>query len=43
VDREGLALAVITADKKELVAHEKALDRLDEASGGDCVWRRQGG
>ena len=43
VDREGLVLSVITADKKELVAHEKALDRLDEASGGDCVWRRQGG
>jgi DNA polymerase-3 subunit epsilon len=40
VDREGLVLAVIAADKKELVAHEEALDRLDEASGGDCVWRR---
>ncbi len=40
VDREGLILAVIIADKKELAAHEKALDRLDEASGGDCVWRR---
>jgi DNA polymerase-3 subunit epsilon len=43
VDREGLTFAVIKADKKELEAHEKALDRLDEASGGDSVWRRSDG
>jgi DNA polymerase-3 subunit epsilon len=43
MNREGLVLTVIAADKKELAAHEKALDRLDEASGGDCVWRRQDG
>ena len=43
MNREGLVLTVIAADKKELTAHEKALDRLDEASGGDCVWRSQDG
>jgi DNA polymerase-3 subunit epsilon len=40
VDREGLVLKVIAASTKELKAHEAALDRLDESSEGDCLWRR---
>jgi len=40
LDRKGLVLKVIEPDAEELAAHEAALDRLDEAAGGPCVWRR---
>ena len=43
LDREGLVLKVIEPDARELAAHEAALDRLDEAAGGPCVWRRLDG
>jgi DNA polymerase-3 subunit epsilon len=43
LDREGLVLKVIEPDAGELAAHEAALDRLDEAAGGPCVWRRLDG
>ncbi len=34
------ALKVLQATKTELTAHEKNLDRLDEAAGQACVWRQ---
>ena len=40
VDRKGLVLKVIPASDGELAAHESLLDRLDEDSGGECLWRR---
>lgn len=35
-------LAVVRASAEELHAHEAWLARLDEASGGTCLWRRLG-
>lgn len=40
LDRKGLVLKVIEPDADELAAHEAALERLDQAAGGPCVWRR---
>jgi DNA polymerase III subunit epsilon len=40
VSRKGLTLVVQRATADELAAHEAALDRLDEATGGICLWRR---
>ena len=34
-------LVVLRATEDELAAHEKVLDRIDKASGGKTVWRRQ--
>lgn len=34
------AVPVLHADAAELAAHERRLDVVDEASGGNCVWRR---
>lgn len=39
ISRKGLQLVVLRATAEELAAHEAALDRLDEASGGACLWR----
>jgi DNA polymerase-3 subunit epsilon len=43
LDRKGLVLKVVEPDADELAAHEAALDRLDQAAGGPCVWRRLDG
>jgi DNA polymerase III subunit epsilon len=40
VSRKGLALVVQRASAEEIAAHEEALDRLDKAVGGPCLWRR---
>ncbi len=40
LDRQGLVLPVIEPSAEELAAHEAALDRLDSAAGGVCVWRQ---
>jgi DNA polymerase-3 subunit epsilon len=40
VRRKGLKLVVQRASDAELAAHEAALDRLDKAAGGPCLWRR---
>ncbi len=40
LDRKGLVLKVVEPDADELAAHEATLDRLDQASGAPCVWRR---
>jgi DNA polymerase-3 subunit epsilon len=40
IRRKGLKLVVRRATDEELAAHEAALDRLDKASGGKCLWRR---
>jgi DNA polymerase-3 subunit epsilon len=37
---ERPVLSVVRASAAELEAHEQWLQRLDEASGGSCVWRR---
>jgi DNA polymerase-3 subunit epsilon len=39
VQRDGLVLVVQRASPEELAAHEAALDRLDVATGGGCLWR----
>jgi DNA polymerase-3 subunit epsilon len=39
VDREGLELVVPKASADELEAHEAVLDRIEKASGEQCVWR----
>ncbi|UCC13310.1 MAG: DNA polymerase III subunit epsilon [Gammaproteobacteria bacterium] len=39
VDRSGIELVVLKASADEIDAHEAALDRIDEAVGGRCVWR----
>jgi DNA polymerase-3 subunit epsilon len=39
VQRDGLVLVVQRASPEELAAHEAALDRLDVATGGRCLWR----
>lgn len=39
INRTGLQLVVQRATAEELAAHEAALDRLDKASGGSCLWR----
>ena len=39
VQRDGLVLVVQRASPDELAAHEAALDRLDVATGGRCLWR----
>lgn len=41
INRKGLVLVVQRANAEELAAHEAALDRLDQASGGPCLWRRR--
>ncbi|MGR8919960.1 MAG: DNA polymerase III subunit epsilon [Gammaproteobacteria bacterium] len=38
--RAPIALPVIAADAAEQAAHEAVLARIDERSGGDCVWLR---
>jgi DNA polymerase-3 subunit epsilon len=43
VDRKGLVLKVIPATDAELATHETLLDRLDEDSAGNCLWRRGDG
>ena len=43
VRRKGLKLVVQRASDAELAAHEAALDRLDKAVGGPCLWRSSGG
>ncbi len=40
VERKGLELVVRRATASETAAHEAALDRLDAASGGRCLWRQ---
>jgi len=40
IRRKGLKLVVQRATDEELSAHEAALDRLDKASGGKCLWRQ---
>jgi DNA polymerase III subunit epsilon len=40
VNRKGLTLVVQQASAEEIAAHESALDRLDMAAGGRCLWRR---
>lgn len=40
VSRKGLVLVVQRPTDEELAAHEAALDRLDEAAGAPCLWRR---
>jgi DNA polymerase III subunit epsilon len=40
ISRKGLTLVVQRATDEEIAAHEAALDRLDEATGGVCLWRR---
>ncbi|NHA15486.1 DNA polymerase III subunit epsilon [Thioalkalivibrio sp. XN279] len=40
VRRKGLKLVVQRASEEELAAHEAALDRLDQAVGGPCIWRQ---
>jgi len=40
IRRKGLKLVVQRATDEELAAHEAALDRLDKASGGKCLWRQ---
>lgn len=40
VNRKGLSLVVQRASAEEIAAHESALDRLDKALGGPCLWRR---
>jgi DNA polymerase-3 subunit epsilon len=39
IDRAGLTLCVIRATSEELAAHERRLDAIAEASGGQCLWR----
>lgn len=41
--RKGLSLVVQRASEAELAAHEAALDRLDRAVGGPCLWRSSEG
>jgi DNA polymerase-3 subunit epsilon len=40
LDRSGLVLVVQRATAEELAAHEAALDRIEQASGGHCLWRQ---
>lgn len=40
VSRKGLVLVVQRPTDEELAAHEAALDQLDKAVGGPCLWRR---
>ena len=40
ISRKGLQLLVQRASEEVLEAHEAALDRLDTALGGPCLWRR---
>lgn len=42
IDRNALSLVVQRATADELAAHEAALDRLDKAVGGACLWRAAG-
>lgn len=42
INRKDLVLVVQHATAEELAAHEAALDRLDKAAGGPCLWRRAG-
>jgi DNA polymerase III subunit epsilon len=37
----GRRIPVVAASEEERDAHERALQRLDKASGGNTVWRRQ--
>jgi DNA polymerase-3 subunit epsilon len=41
VNRAGApaGVVVVAADEEEIAAHDKALERLDKASGGKTVWR----
>lgn len=39
-DRERLQLVLIQPSVEELAAHRRRLEVIDEASGGNCVWRR---
>ncbi|NGP52445.1 DNA polymerase III subunit epsilon [Thioalkalivibrio sp. XN8] len=41
VRRQGLKLVVQRASAAEMAAHEAALDRLDQALGRPCLWRRE--
>lgn len=41
INRKDLELVVQRATAEELAAHEAALDRLEKAAGGVCLWRRQ--
>jgi len=37
--RPGQTLKVVEPQTDELAAHQRALERIDKASGGRCVWR----
>jgi DNA polymerase III subunit epsilon len=39
INRKDLQLVVQRATAEELAAHEAALDRLEKAAGGACLWR----
>ena len=40
LQREGLMLQVVKANDDELAAHETRLKAIDDAAGGQAVWRR---
>lgn len=40
IDFQKLVLSVQKASEEELIAHEKMLDKLDEKTRGQCVWRQ---
>lgn len=43
IDREGLTIPVPAPTAEELVAHEAWLKRIEEESGGNCIWLKQQG
>jgi DNA polymerase-3 subunit epsilon len=40
LERQGLTLRVVRATAEELDAHERQLDKIDQACDGVSVWRR---
>lgn len=43
INRDGLTIPVVPPTAEELAAHEAWMQRIDEKSGGNCVWLRQQG
>ncbi|MEX1197247.1 MAG: DNA polymerase III subunit epsilon [Pseudohongiellaceae bacterium] len=43
IDREGLTIPVPAPTGEELAAHEAWLQRVEEESGGNCIWLKQQG
>lgn len=43
IDREGLTIPVPAPTEDELAAHEAWLKRMEEDSGGNCIWLKQQG